>query len=148
MHNRNLGPFFERLVGNSGCLFHEGKHPEDLICVVLFGDYYRHTNKTITHTVATKQLNGASPIPKPVWRYYTDMDGWDKSFTDMLYLVGHCSSTYRLHLMQERVHNWLPESGLSEDIVDQLNCYYISVGATRDQVAYFLAHVRHQLMIA
>lgn len=59
-----------------------------------------------------------------------------------------CVSTYMPHLIQERVHIWLPESGLSEGIVVQLNCYYISVGATQDQVAYFLAHVRHQLMTA
>ncbi len=146
--DQQLSQFYDRMLDKNHALLPECDIIEDLICRVLYGSYYNTYGKTLSRSVAQKYYNNFGSTPKSLQQYYTGDNALNATMRDLGHVTGICVSTYRLHLMQERVHSWLPESGLSEDIVDQLNCYYISVGATRDQVAYFLAHVRHQLMVA
>lgn len=146
MNDRNLGPFFLHMLGKYGIYLPEAGSADTLICNVVFRTYFR-TVKGISYTVAMKQLNGDSPIPKPVWRFYAKEEAWKANHSDTEYMISLCRSIARARLMQKHVHDWLPESGLPEATVAELNCHYIE-NASYGEVANYLAHVRHQLMLA
>lgn len=146
MTDRNLGPFFTQLVGNSGVLLPEAGTPEKLYCNVLFRCYYRSAEK-ISKTVALKRINGQAPVSLPVWRYYAKDSAWAATCADMEHLVALCRSITRARIMQQRVHDWLPESGLPASVVMELERHYVP-RARPDEISTYLAHVRHQLMNA
>ena len=146
MHNRNLGPFFSQLVGTCGIYLPEAGTADKLICHVLFRTYYKNA-KEITYSVALKQLNGTSPIPRHVWRFYTKEDAWQSTYSDVEHMIALCSSITRARIIQQRVHDWLPESGLPGETVMELERHYTPNGNLHEITSY-LAHVRHQLMTA
>ena len=146
MHNRNLGPFFSQLVGTCGIYLPEAGTPDKLICHVLFRTYYKNA-KEITSSVAQKQLKGTSPIPKHVWRFYAKEEAWKANHSDTEYMISLCKSITRARIIQQRVHDWLPVSGLPEETVMELERHYIPNGSFHE-ITNYLAHVRHQLMTA
>lgn len=146
MNDRNLGPFFLQMLGKYGTYLPEAGSADTLICNAVFRTYYKKAKK-ISSTVALKQLSGESPIPKPVWRFYAKEEAWNANHSDTEYVISLCRSITRARLMQKHVHDWLPESGLSEATVAELDCHYIEK-ASFGEVTNYLAHVRHQLMLA
>lgn len=97
-----------------------------------------HMEEVISEKTIREYCRGTRRIPHWIIQCYAGEAGYHRVLDDMLGLTHTCTSLHRLRVIQATVHTYLT-TALPPDVAVQVERHYTPTGATRDQIALYLA---------
>lgn len=97
-----------------------------------------HMEDIVSEKTIREYCNGTHRIPHWIIQHYAGDAGHRRVLDDMLGLTRTCTSLHRLRVIQAEVHTYLA-TALPPDVAVQVERHYTPTGATRDQIALYLA---------
>lgn len=131
--------FFKLLLGNRGHYWSEFGNMNDLYRI-LFGSCHYWVSASATY----KHKDGN--VPQWMSDPYTGDQGYANAYRDVSALLSLSGRITRLRRIQDQIHSWLCQAGLSESDLAVLSAYYVPVQASREDMTVYIAHVMQYVL--